>query len=327
MADEKGYEVEFEFPDEKESKGQVATPEVDLEVEDDTPVADRGREPLPKELVDELEADELEEYSEKVKIRLKQMKKVWHDERRAKESAYREQQEAVTLAKRMMDENKKLRSTLSQGEKTLLDTFRNATNLELDVAKRAYKEAYDTGDADLIVEAQSKFNAVNYKLQQIQNYQPPLQAEEVDVNTESHRGQIPTPDAKTVAWQERNAWWGTDPEMTSLALGLHQKLEREHGKQYVGTDEYWGRVDKTMRQRFPEYFGESANEDVKTGTGGGKPSNRSDTRSANVVAPASRSTSAKRIVLKQSQVNIAKRLGITPEQYAREFLKLGNTNG
>lgn len=317
------YEVEYEFPDEKEAKGG-AKAEADapvVEIEDDTPVADRGREPLPKELLAELEEDELEEYSEKVKVRLKQMKKVWHDERREKERAHREQQEAISVARRVMDENKRLKATLSEGERTLIDTYRGSAELELEMAKRAYKEAQDMGDTDKIVEAHTKFNAASYKLQQIANYRPtPLQEDRNDVIIDSPRDQVPTPDAKTVAWQERNPWWGTDVEMTSLALGLHQKLEREHGKSFTGSDEYWSRVDKTMRQRFPEYFG------GETVTGGGKPSVRTD-KPATVVAPASRSTSAKRIVLKQSQVNIAKRLGITPEQYAKEFMKLENSHG
>jgi hypothetical protein len=128
---------------------------------------------------------------------------------------------------------------------------------------------------------------------------------------------VPRLDPKTVAWQERNTWWGVDEEMTSLALGYHQKLERQYGSQYVGTDEYWKRIDETMRKRFPENFEE---EEIKTTNGGGKPVTRTE-KPATVVAPASRSTSSKKIVLKQSQLMIAKKLGLTPEQYAREFAK------
>jgi hypothetical protein len=128
--------------------------------------------------------------------------------------------------------------------------------------------------------------------------------------------QKPVLDAKTKAWQERNTWWGTDSEMTATALGLHQKLERERGASYIGTDEYWQTIDKTMERRYPEYFGE-----YETDDGGGKPVNNSDSKPANVVAPASRSRSAKKIRLKQSQLAIAKKLGLTPEQYAREFAK------
>ena len=302
----------------KEAKGK---PEVDIEIEDDTPEEDRGREPLPKHIVDELEADELEEYSDKVKTRLKQMKKVWHDERRAKEAAFREQQEAISLAQRIIEENKRLKSTLSEGEKTLLQTYKTAAELEMEMASRAYKEAYEAGDSDKVVDAQKKLAEANWKLQQVNNYRPSLQAEDIAVNSQSQ--EVPTQpvrlDPKTAAWQERNKWWGTDPEMTALALGYHQRLEREYGPSYVGTDEYWTNIDKTMRRRFPEYFGIEG--EAQTTNGGGKPVTRTDKPAATVVAPASRSTSSKKIVLKQSQLMIAKKLGLTPEQYAREFAK------
>lgn len=309
-----------------ETKGKPAQTEPDVEIIDDTPEEDRdpvtgrAREPLPKEIVEELEQDELEDYSEKVKVRLKQMKKVWHDERRAKEAALREQQEAVTVAQRIIEENKRLKTQLTAGEKSYIDTVKNAVELELEMAKRAYKEAYDAGDADQIMAAQEKFNAASFKMQQVNNYRPPLQTQEVEVNTVSERVQVPTPDSKTLAWQERNPWWGTDSEMTALALGFHQKLERENGKQFVGTDDYWQRIDSTMRRRFPEYFGTSESEGQTT-NGGGKPVTRTESKPATVVAPASRSTSSKRIVLKQSQLNLAKKLGLTPEQYAREYAK------
>ena len=316
-----GFEFEVESLEEGKKTSSNAAPEIevvdDTPVEDRDPVTGRAREPLPKEIVAELDADELEDYSEKVKIRLKQMKKVWHDERRAKESAMREQQEAVSLAQRIIAENQNLKNQLSAGTKTYIDTVKGAVELELEMAKRAYKEAYDSGDADQIMAAQEKFNAASFKLQQVNSYRPPLQTVENSVQSIPEKAQVPTPDAKTLAWQDKNPWWGTDSEMTALALGYHQKLERENGKQFVGTDEYWRRIDETMRRRFPEYFGAA---EAQTYSGGGKPVTRNE-KPATVVAPASRSTSSKRIVLKQSQIALAKKLGLTPEQYAREYAK------
>ena len=298
----------------QQSKGK---PEDDIEIEDDTPVQDRGREPMPAEIVKELEEDELEEYSEKVQTRLSQMKKVWHDERRAKEAALREQQEAISLAQRMLEENKRLKSTLSKGEQTYLDTAKNAAELELESAKRSYKEAYDAGDSDQLVAAQEKLSEAAFKIQRLKEYKPSLQETEVQVESQPSQ-QTPRLDSKTAAWQERNPWWGSDEEMTALALGFHQKLEKQFGRQYVGTDEYWQKVDDTMRRRFPDY---DWGEEEKTNNGSGKAVTRTETKPATVVAPASRSTSSKKIVLKQSQVALAKKLGLTPEQYAREFAK------
>ena len=316
---------------EKEIPEQDNTEDIEFEIQDDTPDEDKDpvtgkeREPMPKELVQELEQDELEEYSEKVKTRLKQMKKVWHDERRAKESAFREKQAAEEFARKVFEENKKLKETLSTGEKSFLDTAKNAANLELEMAKRQYKEAYESGEADQIVEAQTKLAEANYKLQKVNDYKPSLQRPDNDVNIEpSTQVEVPRPDQKTLAWQERNVWFGQDEEMTSLALGLHQKLEKQYGRQYVGTDEYWQNIDKTMRRRFPDYFGE---EEVETSDGGGKPVQRTETKPATVVAPASRSTSSKKIVLTKSEVNLAKKFGLTPQQYAMEKQRLEKQNG
>jgi len=309
MADEPIDDFDFEIEEDFAEGGSVKP---DIEVEDDTPEADRGREPMPKEIVDELEADELEEYSEKVKVRLKQMKKVWHDERREKERFQRENNEALAAARAALEENRRLKATLSEGEQTLVGSFKQSAELELQEARRAYKDAYEAGDSERVIEAQEQLTNVQYKLQQLAGYRPTLQAVEDEVQTPQQQVQIPQVDSKTTAWQERNTWWGTDPEMTASALGLHQKLERERGSQFVGTDEYWQTIDKTMSRRFPEYFGESEKQVSDTP----KP------KSATVVAPASRSTSAKKIVLKQSQLTIAKKLGLTPEQYAREVMKM-----
>jgi hypothetical protein len=280
----------------------------ELEIEDDTPEQDRNRQPLPKEMVQDLEEDELEEYSEKVKTRLKQMKKVWHDERREKESALREQQEAINLAQNLVEENKKLKSRLTEGEKSLISTATSAAELEMEMAKRAYKEAYDSGDSDKIVETQEKLNNAGYRLQRLKGYRPPLQASENSVQNQPTQAAAPRLDQKTDSWRKQNTWFGQDEEMTATALGLHQKLEKQYGAQYIGTDEYWNTVNKTMQRRFPEYFGDEEPE---------KPQRTS----ATVVAPASRSTAPKKIVLKQSQLALAKKLGLTPEQYAREYAK------
>jgi hypothetical protein len=280
----------------------------ELEIEDDTPEQDRNRQPLPKEMVQDLEEDELEEYSEKVKTRLKQMKKVWHDERREKEAALREQQEAVSLAHNLVEENKKLKTRLTEGEKSLIMTATREAELDTQMAERAYKEAYDSGDSDQILEAQKKLNTTSNRLERLKGYKPSLQASENSVQNQPTQAAAPRLDQKTDNWRKQNTWFGQDEEMTATALGLHQKLEKQYGGQYIGTDEYWNTVNKTMQKRFPEYFGDEEPE---------KPQRTA----ATVVASASRSTAPKKIVLKQSQLALAKKLGLTPEQYAREYAK------
>jgi hypothetical protein len=316
MATNKMDAEDFKFPDEKEEVSAAAD-DFEIEIEDDTPAEDRDRQPLPKDIVDELEDDELEEYSEGVKTRLKQMKKVWHDERREKEQALREQQEAIAYAQRMMEENKALKGKLSVGEQTFVSTYKGAAEMEYDNAKRDYKEAYDMGDADRLLDAQEKLNQAQFKLQRVNDYVPSRQEEEVNVQPATNT--VPRPDQRAIAWQERNEWFGKDEEMTSLALGLHQKLVAQYGTSYPSTDEYWKKVDDTMKRRFPEHFGDKEEEEA--------PQKAQRSKPAPVVASADRSTPSKKVRLKQSQVLIAKKLGLTPEQYVREMMKLEASNG
>ena len=327
---------EFKFPDEntQESQGKpeelsvkVGTDQsqgkVEVEIEDDTPPEDRGREPMPKPIVEELEKDELDQYDESVKEKLKQMRKVWHDERRAKEEAYREQQEAVILAKRLMEENKRIKTVLDTGGKEYAAILHNAANLEMEVAKRAYKEAYDSGDSDKLIEAQQALQLANYKMLQAQNFRmPTLHEENFDVQPQYDQVQQPAPrplNPKLESWQERNPWYGRDDEMTAAALGLHEKLKKS-GEVVIGSDEYYAILDKTIRKRFPEHFdAEEPESKAKAEPVRTKPST--------VVAPAVRSTASNKIKLKSSQVALAKKLGLTPEQYALELRKLEAQNG
>lgn len=310
---------EFQFPDEIEAKGKPEAEEkFEFEIEDDTPPEDRGREPMPKEIVQELEEDELEEYSDNVKTRLKQMKKVWHDERREKERVLREQQEALAYAKRLMEENNALKSRLSTGEQIFVETAKNAAELEMSAAKRAYKEAYDLGDADQLLEAQERLSKAQFKLQKVEDFVPSRQQEESDVQPVANS--VPPPDHRAVAWQERNQWFGKDEEMTSLALGLHQKLVNQYGASYPTTDEYWTKVDETMRRRFPEHFADREPAPAQEP----KPQRE---KPAPVVAPATRSTGSKKVKVSQTAVNTAKRLNVPLEKYVQEMMKLEGRNG
>ena len=301
---------------------ETANTEFEIEIEDDTPPEDRGREPLPKELVKELEEDELEEYSEKVKTRLKQMKKVWHDERREKERALREQQTAIEMAQQLQNEIKTLRSKVTENEGHLVNTAKNAVELELRNAEKAYKEAYEAGDSDRLLEAQKQLTEASYRLERLKGYKPPVQSQETEVNLPNTQPQAPRLDPKTDSWRRQNTWFGSDDEMTAAALGLNNKLLRERGAAFEGSDEYWEIVDKTMRKRFPEY--EWGDEPAEPET---KSTPARTERPATVVAPVSRSTTSKKVKLSQSQLNVIKKMGITPEQYVREQLKLERANG
>lgn len=308
-------QTSFKFPDEEaedvNAKG-AESPEIEIEIEDDTPPEDRNKTPMPKPLVEELEKDELDSYDDAVKEKLKQMRKVWHDERREKEAALREQQEALSVAQRLMEENKRIKTILTEGEKEYASTIKTNAEMELDNAKRAYKEAYDAGDSDRLVDAQQAMQSANLRLIQAQNFKlPSLQEEKSEVQLSQQPQQAPRIDPKAEAWQERNTWFGANRSMTAYALGLHEEL-KENGVS-VGSDDYYRALDKTMRKRFPEAFGDGEEEQ----------SSREQTRSkpATVVAPATRSTAPQKVRLRQSQLSLIKKLGITPEQYVKEFMK------
>lgn len=296
--------------------------DVQVDIKDDTPEEDRGREPLPEDIVKELESDELEDYSEKVKIRLKQMKKVWHDERRAKEAADRERAEAITLAQKLVEENKKLKAKSTYSETALVASYKEAASRQLKEAQQAYKEAFESGDSDRVLEAQQSLNAAQFRAAQAEKFKPAaLQKEDNEVHIEHQQAQPAVQrDTKAISWQERNQWFGKNRLMTAMALGLHEELVEKHGYAYATTDEYYDRIDKTMRQKFPEEF------PAESQAGGGKPSQLRN-KPATVVAPASRSTAPKKVVLTESQVRLAKKLGVSIEEYAREFVKQENRNG
>jgi hypothetical protein len=325
---------QFKFPDETEDQGkpldqieeeqkQAAAPELEIEIEDDTPPEDRGREPTPKEVVQKLEVEvsELDQYSEDAKKKMIQMKKIWNDERRAREAAEREQNAALDAAKRLREENERIKTMLTKGEQEYVAAMKTAADLQLEMAKRAYKEAYDAGDSDKMMEAQQAITNATLQIDRVKNFKmPPLQEKETVVQTQEQFQPAPRPDDKVMAWQARNPWFGQDEEMTASALGLHEKLKRQGV--VIGSDEYYAALDKTMRKRFPENFDEDLEMPVPDEAKEAKAADKPVVKPTTVVAPATRSTASKKIRLKQSQVVIAKKLGLTPEQYVRELMKL-----
>jgi len=315
----------FKFPDEKDTEAKTEEVALEIEVVDDTPPADRGRQPLPKDIVKELDEDDLEEYSDKVKKRLSQMKKVWHDERREKEAARREADEALRFAQARGQEVNSLREKLGAGEKTFSEEMTKSVSTEVVSAKSRLQQAYEEGDPAKIADAQEDLTDAKIKLRELAYRQAPLQNQSDGVERQQ-QVQEPQPvmDPKASAWKSQNTWFGVDEEMTSLALGLHQKLVRQGID--PRTDDYYSRVDEVMRKRFPEEFeGEEPNDNASEQPQ--KTKVEKPRKPATVVAPATRSTAPNKVRLTQTQVALAKRYGLTLEQYAKEVIKLENQNG
>lgn len=322
---------EFKFPDEQDEKVSAKADDLEIIIEDDTPEEDRNAKPMPEEIVKKLEtADEdNEELDPKAqKERLRQYKKVWNDERRAKEAAERERQEAIALAQKIVEENKRLKETLSSGEKTYIETVQNNADLELSAAKVAYREAIDSGDPEKVVEAQVRLTQATHKLEQAKTFKPniSLQREENEVQIPQVEQQRPRIDTKTQAWLDQNPWYGSKKAMSNFAVGIHEELVDDYGPGVVGTDKYFQHIDKTMRKKFPEYF-DTEEESSQAEPEKESQATPSKTKPSTVVAPATRSTSSKQVRLKTSQMALIKKLGLTADVYAREQQKLEASNG
>jgi len=309
----------YKFPDEIEDTSIEVTTDNDVEVEivDDTPAQDRGRKPLDRDVADPTD-EEIESYSDNVKKRIKDLTHARHDERRAKESLMREKEELERLAQHMMVENNRLKQTVNTGTEQYVASVKQIVDSEVDKARRALKEAQESFDNEAIAAASEALMDAKMRAENVKNYRPtPLQVDETVVQTRQQQDKTPQVDEKTLRWQAKNQWFGADgfEEHTSFALGLHQKLVNSGLD--PRSDEYFERIDSRMKSTFPDVFG---NEDrPKSGDGSRRP--------ASVVAPATRSTGARKVQLTPTQVALAKKYGLTPQQYAVEVAKLERSNG
>lgn len=311
--------TEYVFPDEseqeiKDSKQVEVKDEDNIEIVDDTPEKDRGRKPLEKEVTDPTE-EELAQYSEGVKKRISELTHAKHDERRAKEAIERERDEAFRAAQAAYQENEKLKAKLAENQNSYVSQSQKLVENELIKAKADLKAAHESGDTDAFIAAQEALNAAQIQLDKVKSFKPKdLQKDSTTDRVPPQQVQnppIPQADAKAKAWKEKNSWFGDDEAMTSLALGLHNKLLRQGYD--LQSDRYYNTIDTEMRKRFPEAFEDAPKSLPKT--------------PANVVAPSDRATSAKKVRLTQTQVQIAKRLGVPLENYARQVAALEKQNG
>jgi hypothetical protein len=304
---------EFKFPDEVTVDTSAEnTDEVEIEIVDDTPEKDRGRKPLDKEVADPTD-DEIESYSDKVQARIKELTHARHDERRQKEAVAREKAELERLAQHLIDENNALKRNVNQGQEVLVHSARKEAETKLDAARRQLKEAQEAFDTDAIVAAQEALAEAKWEAQVAKNFRPQtLQETAYQVQPQPAPQTQVQPDEKSLRWQAKNQWFGQPgfEEYTSYALGLHQKLVN------AGTDprsdEYFDQIDGRMKTQFPEIFGGA---DTK------------QKRPTTVVASAARTTGTGKIRLTQTQLALAKKYGLTPQQYAIEVAKLERQNG
>jgi hypothetical protein len=292
------------------------TDEIEVEIQDDTPEEDRGR---PRKAESESESDtpaveeddddaDLGKHSESVQKRIKKLKFEYHEERRRKETADREREAAVQYAQQIKGENDRLRKNLNEGESVLITQAKARIASELVGAKAAYKAAYEAGDADAVLNAQEKLMKLQNESSRVDNWTPPKQqAQAAPVPQATH---VPEPDPRAKAWVEKNSWFNEDRGMQRYAMLIHEELI-ENGVDST-SNSYYSRIDAAMRQRYPDRF-DDAPVEVR----------QPQRQAGSVVAPGGRNTPVSRhkVVISSSEAAIAKRLGLSIQQYAAQKLK------
>lgn len=305
----------------KEDKQVIRDGDVEIEIEDDTPPEDRGRKR--SEPLDETTDKDLEGYSKNVKKRIQHITKLMHDERRRADAAERERQAALDWAKQVTHENENLRQTSTRSRNSFIATAKKAAEAEVVAAQREYREAYNAGDADKLVEAQTKLTEAVARKSKLDSVRAePLQPNNNGVQRGQQRetpqqprvpqqDQAPKVDPELQAWMDDNSWFGVDDDMTGFVYGVHNRLKRE--KKPLSGKDYYATLDREVRKRFPEEFedDDAADGTTQQGASGSK-------NSETVVAPVSRSSAPKRFKLSPSQVAIAKELGVPLERYAKQ---------
>jgi hypothetical protein len=309
------------------------TPEsgdVEVQVVDDRPAEDQVGARDDDRSAPDLE--EIEKMGGRAGKRISRLKYEYHEERRNKEAAIRMQEEAIRYAQQMEGQNRELRSVLERGEKVLLSEIHNRTDGDLSAAKERYKKAYESGDADSIADAQEALSRAVHDGQQAEQYQPVVGAQnqqyaqqqmamqqmnmqraraaaQAQAQAQAQEMRRQPVDPKLGKWMESNEWFGKDPEKTQFAYGVHERLVNEGLD--PRSEEYYQKIDQRMGEVFSDMSGAQGTEGPAVG-------NRTNV----VVAPAARSGGPPRKVqLTSTQVTLAKRLGITPEQYAKQLTR------
>ena len=311
-------------------------PDDDIKVEVIDPRKPEDRKPKKAEAVkDGGDGDsEVESYSARVKKRIDKLKYDYHEERRQREDAARLRDEAITYAQRVQEENKRLSALVTDSQKAIQQQIVERAKAAASLAESDLRRAHEAGDADAIVKAQQSLTRAQLTEAAAPTYASQIaaklretKAEQAPPNVLQQAAQsVPRPDPRAARWQSENQWFGQDPEMTSLAYGVHQKLISENGGNYASTDEYYNAINKRMRQVFPDRFSEDDESDFDADEAEVEARTATPKKASKrmpVVAPATRNTGSapRKVQLTATQVALAKRLGLTPQQYAMQVMK------
>ena len=305
--------------------------ELDVEIVDDRPEEDQRTSPTGISEDGGVATDEeLEQLGNRAQKRIKKLKWEYHEERRAKEASNKLANEAISYTQGLQTENQRLVQLVQDSQTALTSQAKHRASATLVIAEEAFKQAHEAGDAGEIAKTQKDLTnaqlaqayapSVSQKI--IDNWKRNVLAQDQALADQASQQYVPEPmpepDARAVSWQDSNEWFGQDREMTSFAYGVHERLVGEEGID-PDSDEYSKLIDNRMKEVFPTHFGDSptqSNNVVVVDTASRRKANP-------VVAPASRNSGAPshRVTLTQTQVKLAERLGIRPQQYAAQLIK------
>ena len=255
------------------------------------------------------DADELNQYKSEKDEEYTQLKRQLEEERAIRLQVQQEQEETIRYAQAASEENRRLQNVLQQGSSLYADTVKSKLDTEMVSAQKAYKEAYEGGDSDGMIQAQLKMAEIVSEKKELTRT-PPLQRAETAVYNQPVQQEVasspsvPRPDPKAEAWYDRNKnWFGADDEMTAVAYAVDKKLMREGVD--PRTDDYYRRMDERLRELFPDRFEDTRQQPVR--------------QQSTVVAPASRSASPKTVKIPPGGAAVARKLGVPLEEYARQW--------
>ena len=309
--EQKTVDIDTSGPDaEIELKDDVNESEAVESTEDTSPesVAAEATSDAPQEASEEkkdTKKEELEDYSQGVQKRIAKLTKKWRE-------AERQRDEALSFARLQKDKAEELNKKYSTLENTSVKDRQEKIQSLLDAQKAKLAQARDALDTNAEVEISKEIARLGYEEARLQELskaaelQPAAKEEEMP-DFGQKQPQTPAPDPKAEAWASKNKWFGTDRAMTYTAYDLHKTLVDEEGYD-PKSDEYYAEVDKRIRLEFPHKFDTS--DDTKGET----------TKPAQTVASATRSVKPgrKTVRLTPTEVAIAKKLGVSLEDYAKQ---------
>jgi hypothetical protein len=318
----------------QETKINLDTEDTNIEIEivDDTPESDRNKFVAPEntDSDEDISAreDEITKYKDDIQKRIKDLSAKAHAERRAKEAAAKERDEAIRYAQHIIAENQKLKEYSSSNENALIETAKKRTEIQIEAIKRQAKEAFEAGETEQFLNLQEQLQKAVVEQDKYASYTPRTveqynqvtqrqyqQAMQQQQSLPQNQQQVAPPDPKALQWYEGNKWFQAEgeieSEMTAYAFGVSDILINKRGIDPT-SQEYYDQISKSVRQRFPDYAGFKSSKPEEP-----------PTRTQTVVAPATRSVNGNRkmVQLTPTQVRLARRLNLTTEQYAAQLLK------